>query len=156
MLLEADAGVLIGDAALRALYEAPGLGLNVTDLGEAWREWTGLPMVFAVWAARRDFAAQHPGLVKDVHEAFLRSRDLCLAELDEVAMAAARWEPFDAATLASYFRVLDFSLGDRQVAGLREFARRATTLDPTLPLIKEICYVGSAPNVPDLLDQRAS
>jgi chorismate dehydratase len=125
MLLEADAGVLIGDAALRALYEAPRRGLTVTDLGQAWRQWSGLPMVFAVWAARRDFAAQHPGLVKDVHEAFLRSRDLCLAELDAVATAAARWEPFDATTLAEYFRALDFSLGERQVAGLREFARRA-------------------------------
>lgn len=135
MLLEADAGVLIGDVALRALHEAPRRGLRVTDLGQAWREWTGLPMVFAVWAVRRDFAAAHPGLVKEVHEAFLRSRDLCLAELDQVAEAAARWEPFDAATLASYFRALDFSLGDRQVAGLREFAARATALGaaPALP-----------------------
>jgi chorismate dehydratase len=135
MLLEADAGVLIGDVALRALYEAPRRGLSVTDLGQAWREWSGLPMVFAVWAVRRDFAAAHPGLVKEVHEAFLRSRDLCLSELDEVAEAAARWEPFDAATLASYFRVLDFSLGDRQVAGLREFARRVAALGaaPALP-----------------------
>lgn len=134
MLLEADAGVLIGDVALRALYEAPRRGLSVTDLGQAWREWTGLPMVFAVWAVRRDFAAAHPGLVKGVHEAFLRSRDLCLAELDEVARAAARWEPFDAATLASYFRVLDFSLGERQVAGLREFAARATAAGAVPPL----------------------
>jgi chorismate dehydratase len=135
MLLEADAAVVIGDVALRALYEAPGRGLTVTDLGQAWREWTGLPMVFAVWAARRDFATAHPGLVKDVHQAFLRSRDLCLAALDEVAEAAARWEPFDAATLAAYFRALDFSLGERQVAGLREFARRATALGeaPALP-----------------------
>ncbi|WP_428962538.1 menaquinone biosynthetic enzyme MqnA/MqnD family protein [Micromonospora fluostatini] len=134
MLLEADAGVLIGDVALRALYEAPRRGLEVTDLGQAWREWTGLPMVFAVWAVRREFAAAHPGLVKEVHEAFLRSRDLCLAELDQVAEAAARWEPFDAATLASYFRVLDFSLGDRQVAGLREFAGRAAALGAAPPL----------------------
>ncbi|WP_406038836.1 menaquinone biosynthesis protein [Micromonospora sp. NBC_00898] len=135
MLLEADAGVLIGDVALRALYEAPRRGLEVTDLGQAWREWTGLPMVFAVWAVRRDFAAAHPGLVKEVHEAFLRSRDLCLAELDQVAEAAARWEPFDAATLATYFRTLDFSLGERQVAGVREFARRAAALGeaPALP-----------------------
>ncbi|MBM7077828.1 menaquinone biosynthetic enzyme MqnA/MqnD family protein [Micromonospora humida] len=135
MLLEADAGVLIGDVALRALYEAPGRGLAVTDLGQAWREWTGLPMVFAVWAVRRDFAAAHPGLIKEVHEAFLRSRDLCLAELDQVAEAAARWEPFDAATLATYFRALDFSLGERQVAGLREFARRAAATGeaPALP-----------------------
>jgi len=135
MLIEADAGVLIGDPALRALYEAPRLGLDVTDLGEAWKEWTGLPMVFAVWAVRKDFAAAHPGVVKDVHEAFQRSRDLSLTELDEVATAAARWEPFDAATLATYFRALDFSLGERQVAGIREFAARAAALNeaPALP-----------------------
>ena len=134
MLLEADAAVVIGDVALRALYEAPGKGLLVTDLGQAWREWTGLPMVFAVWAVRREFAERQPGLVKDVHEAFLRSRDLCLAELDEVARAAARWEPFDAATLANYFRALDFSLGARQIDGVREFARRAAALGEVPPL----------------------
>jgi len=128
MLMEADAAVLIGDIALRANYEAPQKGLHVTDLAEAWKEWTGLPMVFAVWAVRRDFAAAHPGLVKEVHEAFLRSRELCMAELDEAAEAAARWEPFTAAELAAYFRDLDFSLGTRQVAGLREFARRAAAL----------------------------
>jgi chorismate dehydratase len=135
MLLEADAAVVIGDVALRALYEAPRGGLTVTDLGQAWRDWTGLPMVFAVWAVRRDFAAAHPGLVKDVHQAFLRSRDLCLSELDDVAAAAARWEPFDEATLAGYFRTLDFSLAERQVSGLAEFARRAAQLGevPALP-----------------------
>ena len=134
MLLEADAGVLIGDVALRALHDAPARGLSVIDLGEAWRDWTGLPMVFAVWAVRRDFAARHPGVVKDVHQAFLRSRDLCLSELDEVAAAGARWEPFDAATLAAYFRALDFSLGERQVTGLREFARRAAEMRAVPPL----------------------
>jgi chorismate dehydratase len=134
MLMEADAGVLIGDPALRAMHEAPGRGLHVTDLAQAWREWTGLPMVFAVWAARRDFAAAHPGVVKDVHEAFQRSRDLCLGELNEVAEAAARWEPFDAGTLATYFRALDFSLGERQIAGLREFARRAAARGEAPPL----------------------
>ena len=136
MLLEADAAVLIGDPALRAMYEAPELGLQVIDLAQAWKEWTGLPMVFAVWAVRREFAAAHPGMVKEVHEAFQRSRDLCLGELDEVAEAAARWEPFDAATLATYFRALDFSLGERQIAGVREFARRAAARGevPALPV----------------------
>jgi chorismate dehydratase len=134
MLMEADAGVLIGDPALRATYEAPRHGLHVTDLGQAWKEWTGLPMVFAVWAARRDYAAANPGAVKDVHEAFQRSRDLCLGELDEAAAAAARWEPFDAATLATYFRALDFSLGERQIAGVREFARRAAARGEVPPL----------------------
>lgn len=135
MLDEADAAVLIGDVALRAMYEAPQQGLTVTDLGAAWREWSGLPMVFAVWAVRRDFAVTHPGLVKGVHEAFMRSREITMSELDIVAEQASQWEPFDAATLAGYFRVLDFSLGVRQVSGLREFAARAARLGavPSLP-----------------------
>lgn len=137
MLLEADAAVVIGDVALRATYEAPQRGLHVTDLGEAWRQWTGLPMVFAVWAARRDYAATHPGTVKELHDAFARSVALCLDELDEVAASAARWEPFDADTLAGYFRALDFSLGPRQVAGLQEFAARATAAGETPALRAE-------------------
>jgi chorismate dehydratase len=135
MLLEAEAAVLIGDAALRARYDATAERLVVTDLGEAWRHWTGLPMVFAVWAVRREFAAAHPGMVKEVHEAFLTSRTLCLSELDTVATVAARWESFPAETLAEYFRALDFSLGARQVAGVVEFAARASALGeaPALP-----------------------
>lgn len=136
MLLEADAAVLIGDTALRANYDAPRRGLEVHDLGQAWRDWSGLPMVFAVWAARREYAEQNPGLVKDVHTAFVTSRDDALAHVDEVAATAARWEVFDAATLATYFRTLDFSLGDRQVAGLQEFARRAGL--PVTPVFADV------------------
>jgi chorismate dehydratase len=125
MMQESAAAVLIGDAALRAtLHDGPRLHLDVHDMGAAWRDWTGLPMVFAVWAARRDFATAHPGLVKDVHEAFVRSLELSLARVDEVAASAARWEDFDAAALVEYFTTLDFSLGERQLAGLAEFARR--------------------------------
>jgi chorismate dehydratase len=125
MMREAAAGVLIGDAALRAsLHEAPRLGLRVLDLGEAWKDWTGLPMVFAVWAVRRDYLEAHPDLVREVHRAFLHSRDLALEEVDKVAAQVARWEVFDAPVLERYFTTLDFSFGPRQLAGAREFARQ--------------------------------
>jgi chorismate dehydratase len=139
MLLEADAAVLIGDAALRATYDAPRLGLHVHDLGAEWKDWTGLPMVFAVWAARRDYAEAHPGAVKDVHGAFRHSLDLSLDQVERVAAQAARWEPFDAATLVGYFRTLDFRLGDAQLAGLREFAHRAAARG-AVPELGEITF----------------
>ena len=126
MMREADAAVLIGDPALRATIDAPVHGLLVTDLAEEWTRWTGFPMVFAVWAVRRSYAAAHPGLVKDVHESFLASRDLSDRRVDEVAADAARFERFDAATLAAYFRALQFGLGPRQEAGIAEFARRVS------------------------------
>ncbi|GLW55318.1 menaquinone biosynthetic enzyme MqnA/MqnD family protein [Kitasatospora phosalacinea] len=126
MLAEADAAVLIGDPALRAsLEQAPRQGLAVHDLGAMWKDWTGLPFVFAVWAARREYAERHPGLTAAVHRAFLESRDLSLTEAAKVAEQAARWEEFDAPLLETYFsEALDFSLGERQLAGIAEFARR--------------------------------
>ena len=116
-------------------YEAPERGLTVTDLGAAWREWTGLPMVFAVWAVRRDFAAAHPGLVKEVHEAFLRSRDLCLSELDRSPRRPPAGSPSTRRRWRTTSGRWTSPSGERQVAGLREFARRAAELGeaPALP-----------------------
>ncbi|MEU6505274.1 MULTISPECIES: menaquinone biosynthesis protein [unclassified Streptomyces] len=125
MMQEADAAVLIGDAALRAnLLDAPRYGLTVHDLGALWKEWTGLPFVFAVWAARRDYLEREPALTREVHSAFLDSRNLSLEEVDKVAEQAARWEAFDEATLAQYFTTLDFSFGAPQLTAVAEFARR--------------------------------
>src|SRR6266568_1297794 len=50
---EADAKLLIGDAALQSAFEDP---TPHYDLGRLWLERTGLPMVFAVWAAREPLA----------------------------------------------------------------------------------------------------
>jgi chorismate dehydratase len=50
---------------------------------------------------------------------------LSIAKADQVCEQAARWEAFDAATLKRYFTAaLDFTFGDRQLAGIAEFARR--------------------------------
>lgn len=125
MMQEAPGAVLIGDPALRAaLYDVPRLGLRMLDLGEAWKDWSGLPMVFAVWAVRREYLEAEPALVREVHRAFLHSRDLALDEVDKVAAQVARWEVFDAEALERYFTTLDFSFGPRQLAGAREFARQ--------------------------------
>src|SRR5207237_5043163 len=47
--LTTDAVLLIGDRAMRACL--PGYRFAY-DLGEEWTNWTGLPMVFALWAVR--------------------------------------------------------------------------------------------------------
>jgi chorismate dehydratase len=136
MLARAPAAVLIGDAALRARAAAPWLGLDVHDLGEMWRQWTGLPFVFALLAARRDFASQRPATVRMVHERLLRARDMSLrraAEMSEAAAAASGI--FDAATMSHYYTsALDYTLTDRHLAGISEFARK---LDGRVPEIAD-------------------
>jgi chorismate dehydratase len=126
MLAQAPAAVLIGDAALRvALYDAPALGLQIHDLGLMWKEWTGLPFVFAAIAARREFAERHPDMVRLVHGSLLEAQQLGLAEVKQVCAQAARWEDFSSALLHTYYtKALNFELGERQLAGINEFARR--------------------------------
>ena len=89
-------------------------------------------------AIRQEFAEANPGLVKDAYGAFIRSRELSLERVDEVAESAARWEDFDAATLKRYFTTLDFSLGERQLAGMAEFARRVGPRIGLAPLVQPI------------------
>lgn len=127
MLEGADAAVLIGDAALHAsLHEAPRLGLRVHDLGAMWKDWTGLPFVFALFAARRSYLAAEPDAVENVHRALVRGRDVGLREIDRICAHAARWTPYPPDFLHRYFtRALDYTLGSAQLAGIAEFARLA-------------------------------
>ncbi len=53
MLAECDAALVIGDPALE--LDPDTLPYRSLDLGQAWTEWSGLPMVFAVWAGRLAF-----------------------------------------------------------------------------------------------------
>ncbi|MFB8005178.1 menaquinone biosynthetic enzyme MqnA/MqnD family protein [Nocardia sp. NPDC056000] len=124
MLAVAPAAVLIGDAALHAAtYETERLGITVHDLGQMWREWTGHPFVFAVMAARRDFADAHPAAVAEVHEALIDARDLALREIEELSHRIARWCQFDASVLHRYYtEALSYDLGARQQAGIDAFA----------------------------------
>ncbi|MDQ1702070.1 MAG: chorismate dehydratase, partial [Frankiaceae bacterium] len=125
MLAVADAAVLIGDVALRATADA-GRHTDVTvhDLAAEWRDWTGLPMVFAVWAARREYADAHPDEVRAIRDAFAASRALVAANIERVATEVAAGSRFTAEELTRYFTVLDFSFGPRQREGMAEFARR--------------------------------
>jgi chorismate dehydratase len=121
MLLEADAGVLIGDVALRALYEAPRRGLAVTDLGQAWREWTGLPMVFAVWACPDPPPADLNGLEDALVASVRRAR----AEPEQLAYEASDRYGYPPGFLARYFEKLRYRFGPRERAGLCTFLELA-------------------------------
>lgn len=124
MLRDADAALLIGDEALRAHWEPPE-GLSAYDLGAEWTAWTGLPMVYAVWAVRREFAGSHPDSVSMVADALTGSLAYCRAHLDDISAYAARWESFPAERFRSYFDALHFRYEPRYREGLERFLAEA-------------------------------
>ena len=124
MLRDADAALLIGDEALRAYWE-PLVELHVYDLGAEWTAWTGLPMVYAVWAVRRSYALEQPESVRSIIDALGRSLSYCRAHLDEISDYAARWEHFPAAHFRSYFDALQFRFEPPYRQGLTRYLHEA-------------------------------
>lgn len=124
MLRDADAALLIGDEALRAYWEPPA-GAHVYDLGTEWTQWTGLPMVYAVWAARREFAEQQPAELESVRQALAGSLAYCRDHLDDISEYAARWETFSADKFRSYFDALQFRFEPSYREGLERYLTEA-------------------------------
>jgi chorismate dehydratase len=114
-----DAVLVIGDPAL--LLSARGTYPHRVDLGAEWKQWTGLPFVFAVWAARR---SADPEAVRHVHARLLESRAWGLAHLDELAADAARATGVPAPACREYLASLDYAFTYKHLAGLTDFFRR--------------------------------
>jgi len=120
----ADAVLLIGDRALGPAAAAGGGSFQlVWDLGDEWCRWTGLPFVFAVWAAR-------PGIASDELVARLsRARDEGRANLAAIAAAEAAAHRLTVQQCLGYLRDnLHYTLGPREREALALFQRHVTRL----------------------------
>ncbi len=119
-LADHDGVLLIGDQALEALYFPPP-GIECHDLGRLWREWTGLPMVFAVWATRREYYEHHPVDLVAVEGELVQSIAASRADVDEVVESALGLWRFDRPCLDRYFEVLKYGFSDEYRRGLERF-----------------------------------
>ena len=135
MLSRCDAALIIGD---KALFQEPARGASSTraiekiDLGESWRQLTGLPFVYAFWAGPPQ--ALSPGdvatLVKARDEGVERPEALAAEYLED----APRWQPLGAEHLRDNIK---YYLGEREREGLElfyRFAAEAGVVERTQPL----------------------
>lgn len=135
MLAEHDAGLLIGDPALRVDRSQ----YFTLDLAEEWICHTGKPFVFAFWAVRQN-ALREAEQTQHLTTVFQKSRDRGLepASLDVIAR---EWAPGLALTEASVRSYLTeniyYHLDEACLDGLRLFYRYAAE-------------VGALPPAPDL------
>jgi chorismate dehydratase len=133
---DADATLLIGDAALRSAFEDP---TPHHDLGRLWLERTGLPMVFAVWAVREP---PPPG-VKTLEEALVASVRRARAEPEQLAYEASERYGYPAGFTARYFEKLRYRFGPRERAGFLTFLELARDVGE-LAEVPELRFVQEA------------
>ena len=129
MLGKADASLLIGDAALRV--DPATMPFETLDLGGEWVALTGLPMVFAVWAGRKEVIHEPYGRI------FLESCRYGLAHMDEIVRAEAPARRFEPELVRRYLtHHIVFELGDRDYEGMRLYLQHALRLEKAMMVSK--------------------
>ncbi|WP_373501398.1 menaquinone biosynthetic enzyme MqnA/MqnD family protein [Desulfococcus sp.] len=118
---DTGAALVIGDAALREAWSAR--FDHVWDLGELWRDRTGLPFVFALWAVRRSFAEAHPACVSAVLTALHRSRREGMRNIGRILPQASDRLGIPEARCREYYSRLRYSLDPAEIEGLSAFFR---------------------------------
>ncbi|GAC1566949.1 MAG: menaquinone biosynthesis protein [Vulcanimicrobiaceae bacterium] len=125
--------LLIGDRAIDAQQTfAP---QHIYDLGTEWHAWTGLDMVFAVWAVRRDVLRRNGDEVRRAMDALGASARWGAANMPRVIASAQATHPRHAGYYAAYYDTLNFDFDARARAGLERYVR-------------ELHALGAIPNVP--------
>jgi chorismate dehydratase len=133
---EADAKLLIGDAALKSAFEDP---TPHHDLGRLWLERTGLPMVFAVWACPEPV----PAGLSELEAALVDSVLLARAEPERLAHESSERYGYPPGFLARYFEKLRYRFGPRERAGLLTFLELAHDVGE-LDEVPELRFVARA------------
>jgi len=99
------------------------LPFHVLDLGSEWTAMTGLPMVFAVWAARAELPVQDP-------MPFLSSLRFGMEHLEDIVRTEQPKLGFSEALIREYLTEnIIFELGAREYAGLAKFLEEASKIE---------------------------
>jgi chorismate dehydratase len=122
----ADAALLIGDQAIRALTGTRPFP-HALDLGQAWFEWTGLPCVFARWGVRAAVPeAERRALAAAIEAALHRG----LAGLGDIARRR-RDTSWGEAEVIAYLRGFAYRVGPPEERAIAEFVRLRSRLAGT-------------------------
>jgi predicted solute-binding protein len=121
MLRLADAALVIGDPALH--LDPASLPYEVHDLGAEWVETTGLPMVFAVWAGRKEV------ITPEVIDVFQQSCRYGRERIEEIVASEAPRRGFTPELVRQYLtRHIVHELGAQDYEGLDRFLSAARSV----------------------------
>lgn len=117
--------LLIGDDALAARGLPQLAKYAFVDLGERWLSETGLPMVYAVWAVRRDAAERAPQAAAALDRLLVESVRRFSTGGDEALAAATQRYGVDEHSTRTYFDRLSYDFGQAERKGLIRYLRMA-------------------------------
>lgn len=133
-----EAILCIGDEALN-LRRHPDYPHRM-DLGEAWRQWTGMPFIFGLWIASREAVATRRAEIVAGARLLIAAKKWGQANLDRISAVAAAGSILTQDEMRSYFAGLVYDLEEAELAGLRLFYQRLAEAG-VIPAPPELCFL---------------
>lgn len=121
---DAAAALLIGDDALYAHHHHQA-GLYYYDIGAEWKKFTGLAMVYAVWAVNRSFAEQKPEALQFIYERVTRGFKNGYEKKSAAIHSILADKPFTFEQIDAYLEVIKWDFTENYKKALSTFYRFA-------------------------------
>lgn len=139
MMDVADGALLIGDDAMKAHYrvEQQGLPYHVTDLGEAWKQFTGEKMVYAVWVVRKAYAEANPQEVDLICRSLQESKDIGQIHMPEIIAKAQKKSGLPLPLIEEYFKTIKHDFNEdyrRSLLTFYDYAYKSGLIDERVRL----------------------
>ena len=124
MLRKAEAALLIGDDALLANVDDLAWdrkSLYVTDLGSAWKEFTGMKMIYALWVIRKQFVEENSAQVAEISKAFIAAKEFGFNNIDALVEKAMLKTGLTKKVLQDYFGTIRYEFDEEEQKALLTF-----------------------------------
>ncbi len=140
----ADAVMAIGDQALKYVEsrehtgaKTEEYGIKIFDLCSLWNQFTSLPFVFAIMAAKKDFYFANKAICDRISEAVKAKIKFFGANREIFAAKAAKLSGLSENTMKKYYGLLNYEFMPEHIMALEEFEKRLKKLE-LLPGVKNI------------------
>jgi chorismate dehydratase len=139
MMARSDGALLIGDEAILACQRVTEehLPYHVTDLGEAWKEFTGERMVYALWVVRRAYSNDQPDKIKQVSSILLESKTIGLSQMPAIIAKAGEKTGLPQPVIEDYFKTTSYDFDEsyrRALLTFYDYAYKSGLIDERVKL----------------------
>ena len=124
------AALFIGDQALLEYSKMP-RNIFIYDLGSLWKKYTGLPMPFGIWVARKEIINNFPDIAKEITDKLNQSKEIGLEKLfDKVIKKAQEKVLISKEFYSTYFQHLSYEFNEECKKGLLKFETLLPAMTP--------------------------
>lgn len=114
MMARSDGALLTGDEALLAYQRVKEehLSYHVTDLGEAWKEFSGEKMVYALWVVRKSDSVDRPDIINQVKNILWEAKAIGLNQKPAVIAKAREKTGLPLSVIEDYFEKMTYDFDE--------------------------------------------